>query len=219
MLELRGVRHAYDGRTAVAVEEWTAGAGEEWLVSGPSGCGKTTLLHILAGLLRPAAGEARVAGQRLSALGGAALDRFRARHVGIVFQRLHLIGALTVWQNLLLAQSLAGFAPSSARAAEMLESLGIADRMNARPHALSHGQAQRAALARALINRPELLLADEPTSNLDDASAASAIELLRGAARDRGALLIVASHDSRLAAGFSRRLPLALPTRESRSGP
>ena len=219
MLELRGVRHAYNGRTAVAVEEWTAGAGEEWLVSGPSGCGKTTLLHILAGLLRPGAGEARVAGQRLSALGGAALDRFRARHVGIVFQRLHLIGALTVRQNLLLAQSLAGFAPSPARAAEMLESLGIADRMNARPHALSHGQAQRAALARALINRPALLLADEPTSNLDDANAARAIELLRGAARDRGALLVVASHDSRLAAGFSRRLPLAPPARRSPSGP
>ena len=211
MLKIRGVRHEYDGRMAVAVEEWTAGAGEEWLISGPSGCGKTTLLHILAGLLRPSAGEARVAGQLLSALGGGALDRFRARHVGIVFQRLHLIGALTVRQNLLLAQSLAGFAPSPSRAAEMLDSLGIADRQDARPHALSYGQAQRAALARALINRPGLLLADEPTSNLDDASAERAIALLRGAAREHRALLVVASHDSRLAAAFSRRLALAPP--------
>ena len=109
MLEARGIRHVYAGKTVLAVDDWRAAAGEQWLVHGPSGCGKTTLLHILAGLLRPTAGEALVNGQALGALSGGALDRFRGRHIGIVLQRLHLIDALTVRQNMALARTFAGF--------------------------------------------------------------------------------------------------------------
>ncbi len=208
MLEARGIRHGYGGEVVVSVEKWAAEPGEQWLISGPSGCGKTTLLHILAGLLRAAAGEVRIGGTALSSLSGAALDRFRGRHVGIVFQQLHLIEALTVQQNLMLAQSLAGLDAAPARVEEMLAGLGLADKLRARPHTLSRGQAQRVALARALINRPAILLADEPTSSLDDANAEQAIALLRDRAAVHGAVLVVASHDRRLRGLFAQRLDL-----------
>ena len=209
MLEVRGLRHTYAGRLAVAVDSWTAAAGEHWLVHGPSGCGKTTLLHLVAGLLRPDAGAVSVAGQVLSALSGGALDRFRGRHVGIVFQHLHLIAALTVRQNLALARTLAGLAPAPERIDRLLEELGLAARANARAHALSRGEAQRAALARALVNGPEVVLADEPTSSLDDDNAARAAALLREQAEANDAVLVVASHDRRIADSFARRLDLA----------
>ena len=209
MLEVRGLRHAYAGRLVVAVDSWTAAAGEHWLVHGPSGCGKTTLLHLVAGLLRPDAGAVSVAGQALSALSGGALDRFRGRHVGIVFQHLHLIAALTVRQNLALARTLAGLAPAPERIDRLLEELGLAARANARAHALSRGEAQRAALARALVNGPEVVLADEPTSSLDDDNAARAAALLREQAEANNAVLVVASHDRRIADSFARRLDLA----------
>lgn len=144
MLEARGIRHEYAGKTVLAVDEWRAEAGEQWLVHGPSGCGKTTLLHILAGLLRPTAGEALVNGQALGALSGGALDRFRGRHIGIVLQRLHLIDALTVRQNLALARRFAGLGAADAEVGDTLRELGIADTADARPHTLSRGQIGRA---------------------------------------------------------------------------
>ncbi len=208
MLEVRGVRHDYAGQTAVAVDEWTAGADEQWLIHGPSGCGKTTLLHIVGGLLAPGAGEIRIDGQELTALSDGARDRFRGRNVGIVFQRLHLIDALTVRQNLTLARSLAGLDIAGERIEGILDELGIAEKGASHPHALSHGEAQRVALARALINDPKLVLADEPTSSLDDDNAARAIAMLRERAAARGALLVVASHDRRLAESFAHRLDL-----------
>ncbi|HEX9645868.1 MAG TPA: ABC transporter ATP-binding protein [Alphaproteobacteria bacterium] len=208
MLALDGVRHRYDRTEVVAVEHWQVAEGEQWLLHGPSGCGKSTLLHIMAGLLTPSQGTVRLAGQDLGALAGAARDRFRGRHVGIVFQQLHLIDALTVRQNLVLAQSLAGLPPNEARVGEMLDGLRIADKADARPFALSYGQAQRVALARALINRPQLLLADEPTSNLDDANAERALALLRDQAEAQGSALVVASHDGRIKDTFERRLEL-----------
>lgn len=209
MLEVSRVRRTYAGQLAVAVDEWTAGAGEQWLVHGPSGCGKTTLLHLVAGLLRPDSGEVRIAGQALSALGGGARDRFRGRHIGVVFQRLHLIPALTVRRNLALARSLAGLAPAPERIDALLGELGLAGKGAARPHALSRGEAQRAALARALVNGPKLVLADEPTSSLDDDNAARALALLRDRAEAHGALLVVASHDRRIAGALGRRLDLS----------
>ena len=209
MLEARGIRHVYAGKTVLAVDEWRAAAGEQWLVHGPSGCGKTTLLHLLAGLLRPTAGEVRVNGQALGALSGGALDRFRGRHIGIVLQRLHLIDALTVRQNLALARAFAGLGAAGAAVDEALRELGIADKADARPHTLSRGQAQRAALARALAAGPKALLADEPTSSLDDDNAARALALLRARAEARGAALVVASHDRRIRDSFALRLDLS----------
>jgi len=208
MISVEGLRHRYGDRQVLAVDAWRAEAGERWLVLGASGSGKTTLLGVVGGLLRPSAGRVAVDGQDLGALSGAALDRFRGRRIGFVPQKLHLIPSLAVDENLLLAQYLAGVAQDRARVAEVLGALGIAERARARPAELSHGQAQRVALARAVINRPSLILADEPTSNLDDAHCAQAVELLESQAAACGATLVVATHDQRVRARFEKRIEL-----------
>jgi len=192
VLELNAVRHRYGARVALSLERFSAAQGERWLVLGPSGSGKSTLLHILAGLLRPTEGTVKVAAP-----------------IGIVPQKLHLIGSLTVEQNLLLAQYLADAPQDPARAADVLRGVGLADRAAARPRELSHGQAQRVAVARAVMNRPRLLVADEPTSNLDDAHCAAALELLETQAAECGATLVVATHDARAKPRFEHRLELA----------
>ena len=208
MFDLRNVRHAYDGAEVLKVASWQVEQGSQWLVLGPSGSGKTTLLHILAGILKPTAGSISIAGEGLTALEPAELDRFRGRHIGIVLQRLHLIPSLTVVNNLLLAQYLAGLTQDGARVREVLASLDVADKARAYPHELSFGQAQRVAVARAVVNRPKLLLADEPTSNLDDARCAQAFELLESQARACGATLVIATHDQRVKARMSNRYEL-----------
>ena len=179
------------------VESFAAAQGEAWLVLGASGCGKTTLLHLLGGLLRPAEGEVIAAGENLAALQGAALDRHRGRAIGIVPQKLHLVASLNVGDNLRLAQYLAGVPASAERVNEVLAGVGLVDRIAAFPHQLSHGQLQRVALARGVINRPRLLLADEPTANLDDANCALALDLLQSQALAAGATLLIATHDLR----------------------
>jgi putative ABC transport system ATP-binding protein len=208
MFEIRQLRHAYDTAEVLAVEAWRAEQGEHWLVLGPSGSGKTTLLHILAGILKPTAGRVVVAGQDLAALGAAELDRFRGRHIGLVLQRLHLVPSLSVTDNLLLAQYLAGLPQDRARVREVLEALEVGARARAYPHELSFGQAQRVAVARAVVNRPLLLLADEPTSNLDDTRCAQAYELLESQARACGATLVIATHDQRVKARMRNRFEL-----------
>ena len=209
MLSLRAVRHRYGAREALKVERFEAAAGEHWLVLGPSGCGKTTLLHVISGLLRPSEGDVRVGDQPLAALSGAALDRWRGRTLGIVPQKLHLVASLSVLENLLLAQFLARMPEDSMRARSVLDQVQLGDRSAARPAQLSHGEAQRAAVARATVNRPRVLIADEPTSNLDDASCARALDLLEAQARECGATLIIATHDQRARARFAHRLELA----------
>ena len=200
MFDLRNVRHAYDGAEVLKVASWQVEQGSQWLVLGPSGSGKTTLLHILAGILKPTAGSISIAGEGLTALEPAELDRFRGRNIGIVLQRLHLVPSLTVMNNLLLAQYLAGLAQDRARVREVLTSLDVSDKADAYPHELSFGQAQRVAVGRAVVNRPKLLLADEPTSNLDDARCAQAYGLLESQARACDATLVVATHDQRIKA-------------------
>ena len=208
MFDLQQISHSYDGAEVLRVPAWSAAQGAHWLLLGPSGSGKTTLLHILAGILRPSAGRVQLAGQDLAALASGALDRFRGRHIGIVLQRLHLLQSLTVAQNLLLAQYLAGLPQDAARVEEVLASLDIADKAQAYPHALSHGQAQRVAVARAVVNKPQVLLADEPTSNLDDARCAQALDLLLTQATACGATLVIATHDQRIKARVSNQFVL-----------
>jgi len=205
---LSGVRHEFDGKRVLDLAHWQVVRGETWLVLGPSGSGKTTLLHILAGILRPSAGSITVAGQNLATLAAGDIDRFRGQHIGIVLQRLHLIASLTVMNNLLLAQYLAGLPQDRDRARSVLENLGIGDKADSSPHQLSHGQAQRVAVARAVINRPQLLLADEPTSNLDDARCREAFELLSSQAAACNATLVIATHDQRIRERVSNRLTL-----------
>ena len=198
MFSLRGIEHRYRTEVVLRVESWRVAAGEHWLLTGPSGSGKSTLLHILAGLTRPSAGMVSVAGIDLATLGGGARDRFRGRTVGLVPQRLHLLGALTIRDNLRVAQYLAELPDDSERVRELLEAVQIDDLARRYPRELSQGQAQRVAIARAVINRPALVLADEPTANLDDAHAAAALELLRAQAISVNAALVVASHDARV---------------------
>ena len=208
MISVEGLRHRYGDRQVLALDAWRAAVGEHWLILGASGSGKTTLLCVLAGLLRPSSGHVRVAGEDLATLSGTALDRFRGRHVGFVPQKLHLIASLTIEDNLLLAQYLAGLPQDRSRVRAVLGAVGLADRAQARPAELSHGQAQRVAVARAVMNRPRLILADEPTSNLDDAHCAQAAGLLESQAAACGATLVVATHDQRVRARFERRIEL-----------
>jgi len=207
---LRQLRHAYDTQEVLRLDDWSVGQGEHWLILGPSGSGKTTLLHILAGILAPSEGSVAIAGQELDKLLASELDRFRGRHIGIVFQRLHLISSLTVLDNLLLAQFLAGKAQDRQGARSLLTNLGLADKAHSRPHALSFGQSQRAAVARAVVNKPRLILADEPTSNLDDANATAALDLLVEQARSCNATLVIATHDRRIRERFEHQIALGV---------
>ena len=210
-LRIQGLRHAYAGQPVLALDSLHLAPGEQCLLLGPSGSGKTTLLHAIAGLLRPTAGEIQVRGQDLAALDSAARDRFRGRHIGIVFQRLHLLPALTVLDNLRLAQRLGGRPADTTAALGLLDALGLAGLAARKPAALSTGQAQRVAIARALVQRPALLLADEPTSSLDDANAQRGLRLLRSQAQAAGAALLLVSHDARLRGQFDRELRLDGP--------
>ncbi|MEM9999205.1 MAG: ATP-binding cassette domain-containing protein, partial [Bacteroidota bacterium] len=167
------------------------------------------------GLLKPDRGTVSVAGQDLYELSEGQRDVFRGKHIGIVFQQLHLVSALSVLQNLLLAPSMAGLSPDRARARTLLDALGIADKAKAYPDELSQGQRQRVALARALMNQPGLLIADEPTSALDDGNAEAVADLLLDTANREGVTLLVATHDARIADRFEHRLELPLVSAEA----
>jgi len=208
VISVRGLTHRYGQQQALRLAEWKVAQGERWLVLGPSGCGKTTLLHVLAGLVRPTEGEVEVSGESLRRLEGARLDRWRATTVGIVLQALHLVKHLSVRDNLRLAQYLAHVPRDDARIADTLGALGVAEKAARRPSELSQGEQQRVAIARAVLNRPKLLLADEPTANLDDQSALKVVDLLAEQAARHGATLVVATHDARVKGKFRERLEL-----------
>ncbi len=208
MLQIRDLRHEYAGRTVLAVPAWEVAQGDASLVLGASGSGKTTLLNVIAGLTTPTAGTVRVGDTDVTRLSPAGRDAFRARHVGLVLQTLHLIGVVSVRENLRLAQGLAGAPVDDARIDAVLASLGIARLAHARARDLSVGEAQRVAIARAVVNRPTLILADEPTSALDDANCERALALLLDQAKATGATLVVATHDNRVRERFARRLDL-----------
>jgi ABC-type lipoprotein export system ATPase subunit len=179
--------------------------GETVAVMGPSGCGKSTLLHLLGGLERPSAGEVWVEGRRIDRLSERGLARMRRRAIGFVFQAFHLMDELTAVENVELPALLAGRSPRTARsrADELLDQVGLADRANHLPSALSGGQRQRVAIARALSNEPLVVLADEPTGNLDSAATRDVLRLL-DRLREGGQTLVVVTHDSRIAATADR---------------
>jgi putative ABC transport system ATP-binding protein len=208
LLAIRGLRHAYGGQPVLSIPDWSVAQGEASLVVGPSGSGKSTLLAILSGLLTPSEGEVTVAGTRVNALDARGRDRFRAQAVGIVLQKLHLIGVIDVRENLRLARRLAGQPEDAARVDETLAALGIERLAHRKAASLSVGEQQRVAIARAVVNRPRVILADEPTAALDDANAAKAVALLADQAAACGATLIVATHDRRIVDRFTNRLEL-----------
>jgi putative ABC transport system ATP-binding protein len=208
MILLDAVTKVYQAGGPPALAEVTVSVadGEVAAIMGPSGSGKSTLLNLIAGLDRPTSGTVTVAGQRIDRLGEAALARFRARHVGIIFQFFNLLEDLTVEDNVLLPAQLAGESRrrARARADELLQRLGIERQRDAYPARLSGGQRQRVAIARALVNLPELLLADEPTGALDTATGQEIGRLLSDLNAE-GQTLVLVTHDPALARRHAAR--------------
>lgn len=209
-IRVADLRFTYGEHPVVEVSTCHLGRGESMAVIGPSGCGKTTFLHLLAGLIRPGGGSIHILGQDLAALHGSKLDRFRGQHIGLVFQRFHLLPALTVRENVLLAQRLARVPLDRERIKTLFEQLGLTGLENRKPAMLSQGQAQRVAIARALVHGPRLVMADEPTSALDDRHASQALALLQESALAAGAALLVVTHDQRVRGHLDHEFELGL---------
>ena len=213
VLRARGLRKEYgkgEGLVrAVDRVDLDIAAGETVAVMGPSGCGKSTLLHLLGGLDRPSGGEVSLNGRRIDDLGEKALARMRRTAVGFVFQAFHLMEELTAIENVELSALLAGRSPRAARrrAEELLEQVGLADRARFLPSALSGGQRQRVAIARALSNEPLVVLADEPTGNLDSAATLDILQLFERL-HESGQTLVIVTHDARIAATADRMISM-----------
>lgn len=200
VLEITELRLSYGARPIFQDFNLTLEPGNHTLLLGPSGSGKTSLINLISGLQSPDGGSLRIAGEAMESLSPAGRDDLRRRKIAIIFQTLRLISALTVRQNLLMAQKLSGVSRDNAKVMALLEAVGIAALADRRPKELSQGEAQRAAIARALVAEPALLIADEPTSALDDTNAGRVANLLLQTADDMGATLFVATHDARLKA-------------------
>jgi putative ABC transport system ATP-binding protein len=212
MIQVRdlGMRLAGGGRPVTILEgvSLDVPAGQVVAITGPSGSGKSTLLGLLAGLDRPTAGSIRVAGVEVTTLGEAALAQFRRDTIGYVFQSYHLLPTLTAAENVAVPLELAGAEDALDRAAGLLEAVGLGDRAHHYPVQLSGGEQQRVALARAMALRPPLLLADEPTGNLDSKTGAQIIELMLALNRGQGSTLLLVTHDPALAAHAVRIVSL-----------
>jgi len=213
VIELTGIRKAFGHASRRVVLDGLAlhvARGEFVAVRGESGIGKSTLLNLVAGLDRPDAGVVRVDGTDLGALDDDALTRLRRSRIGFVFQAFHVLPYLSVGENVALPLSLLGRrgAEAEARVRAMLAAVNLAERAASRPRELSGGELQRVAIARALVHRPAVILADEPTGNLDPASAAQVIELLRDIVKREGATALLATHSPTAAAAADRVLVL-----------
>jgi putative ABC transport system ATP-binding protein len=213
LLRARGLRKQYgtgEGLVrAVDDIDIDVARGEMLAVMGPSGCGKSTLLHLLGGLDRPTSGELSLAGRRIDRLSERALAQLRRHEVGFVFQAYHLLDELTAQENVELPALLAGRTPRQAhhRARQLLEQVGLAERADHLPSALSGGQRQRVAIARALANDPLVVLADEPTGNLDSAATLDVLRLFE-ALHTAGLTLVIVTHDERIAATADRLISM-----------
>ena len=208
MLLAKNISFQYPSGPSFQFPTIRCGKNEKLLILGESGKGKTTLLHLLAGLLQPTSGEIIINGQNTSTMSGAALDKFRGKNIGIIFQTAHFVEALNIEDNLIMPQYLTGLKQDRNKAKELLTRLNIADKGKKHPSQLSVGEAQRAAIARAVINNPPVILADEPTSALDDKNAAEVIRLLEEQANATGAALIIVTHDQRLKDHFANQITL-----------
>lgn len=208
MIKAEGLTYTYSGGTKIAFPDFTIQPGEECLIIGSSGCGKTTLLHLLSGLLKLKDGTLEINGSHYSDMSAYKTDRFRGKHIGLVFQESHFISSLTVLDNLLLAQKLAGIKKDKSAALHLLDKLQLNERAQYLPQKLSIGERQRASIARAIVHNPDYILADEPTSALDDENAERVLSLLREQAKARNSALIIVTHDSRLKDKISKKIEL-----------
>lgn len=225
VLELEHVTRRYDSPSEAAVVEvlddicLSVGAGESIAVTGPSGSGKSTLLNIMGALDRPSSGTIRLAGKDLSSLSDTELSRVRSEQVGFVFQMHHLLPQCTVLENVLVATvPLGGAGDAPERAKKLLGRVGLGERLSHPPGRLSGGECQRVAVVRALINRPALLLADEPTGSLDRVSAGALMDVLEELHRECGTTLVVVTHADEIAGRMTKRYSLADGRLSERSG-
>lgn len=209
MVETKAISYKYPGGNLIPYPDLSVQAGKALLILGQSGCGKTTLLHLLGGLLIPSSGQITIKGQDVTRLGTKELDKFRGKHIGFIFQRSHFVQSLTVQENIELASYLAGIPQNNAKLKSVAAELGITGLLHKRPAQLSQGEQQRASIARAIAHQPQVVLADEPTSSLDDSRAATVATLLQQLCAQHGAALITVTHDARLKALFKNQVLLA----------
>ena len=207
MIKTNNLSFNYDNKVFFNFKNINLKIGEDLLIIGNSGIGKTTLLHLLAGLLKTDSGSINIYGQELKNFSNHQLDQFRRENIGIVFQRAHFINSLTVKENLQLAQYI-GKKNNNDRIENILKNLNIIDKSDKKTNQLSQGEKQRVSIAMAIVNSPKLILADEPTSSLDDFNCKNVINLLKKQASDYGAQLIVITHDSRLKKHFKKSISL-----------
>ena len=206
MIETKSLEFSYDNSFVFKFPNIKLKSNENLLVLGNSGIGKSTLLHNLAGILRPKSGLIKIFNQDISNLSEFELDKFRGQNIGIIFQRSHFVNSLTVGENLELAKFLGRNKKGNIK--ETLDNLKILDKINKKPKELSQGERQRASIALAIINSPKLILADEPTSSLDDTNCSNVIKILKEQALKYQAQLIVITHDSRLKKHFKKSISL-----------
>ena len=207
MLKTKEVEFNYDNQMFFKFQNIDLNSHENLLIIGDSGVGKTTLMHLLAGLLKSNSGSIKLFDKELNQMSSYQLDSFRKNNIGIVFQRPHFVNSLTVKENLQLAQYLAN-KNDNTRIESILKNLNIFDKSNKKTNQLSQGEKQRVSIALAIVNSPKLILADEPTSSLDDNNCSKVIKLLKKQATDFGAQLIVITHDSRLKKHFKKSIEL-----------
>lgn len=209
LVALDSVSHRYASGVEIPFPSFSLEGGQSMMVLGKSGVGKTTLLHIVSGLLPPTDGVVRIIGQDLYQLSGSRLDKFRGQNIGIVFQRPHFFSSLSAIENLQLSSSFQKIKPSDKYIKSTLDRLQILDKVDAKVNELSQGQLQRLSIARACINRPRLILADEPTAALDDDNASSVMSLLREMQQEVGAALMIVTHDHRIQSQVDRVVNLS----------
>ena len=206
MITVKSLSYSYTGGTLIRFPDLEIQTGEACVLLGESGSGKTTLLHLLGGLLKSQNGNITINQTHINDLSETRLDRFRGKNIGFIFQKSHLINALTVKQNLLMAPFLSGIEQDANRVEEVLQQLDLSQKQNAYIHALSQGQVQRVAIARAVFNKPSVIFADEPTSALDDKNCERVINLLLTVAKQNLSTLVIATHDQRLKSVIQKQI-------------
>lgn len=209
MLDITDLKKSFRQPTGETVDildipEYRVDYGEQAVLIGPSGGGKTTLLHIIAGITRPNSGKVRVDNRDIGTFSESGRDRLRAKSIGYVFQTFNLLPAFSALENVVLGMTFSGLKNASRAAREMLDRVGLSHRLNNKPGELSVGEQQRVAVARALANRPKLLLADEPTANVDPANQQQVVELIREACMENEIAMVMVTHSMEVASQFKR---------------
>ena len=209
MLETKGLKIRYPKGREINFPDLNILSADRLLIHGPSGCGKTSLINLICGLLTPTSGSVRMLGRDYASMSSSERDHFRGRHIGICLQRPVFIRALSALENLILVQKLAGQHPDAGHCMTRLKSLSLEHTAHRKPHTLSPGEQQRLMFLRALIHRPKLVVADEPSSSLDDANADAVMDLLISQCGEYEMTLLVVSHDARIKSRFNHQILLS----------